>query len=50
VAKGDIDLEAAGQLSAGDAARVTLGGSLKATAGPAGAEVLIWEMHKQLTY
>ena len=50
VAKGDIDLEAAGQLAAGDAARVTLGGSLKATAGPAGAEVLIWEMHKQLTY
>ena len=50
VAKGDIDLEAAGELSAGDAARVTLGGALKATAGAAGAEVLIWEMHKQLTY
>ena len=50
VAKGDIDLEAAGELSAGDAARVTLGGALKVTAGAAGAEVLIWEMHKQLTY
>ena len=50
VAKGDIELEAAGPLSAGDAARVTLGGALKATAGPAGAEVLIWEMHKQLAY
>jgi len=50
VAKGDIDLEAAGELSAGDAARVTLGGALKVTAGAVGAEVLIWEMHKQLTY
>jgi len=50
VAKGDIDLEAAGPLSAGDTARVTLGGALKATAGPEGAEVLIWEMHKQLAY
>ncbi len=48
VAAGDLDVEAAGPLSAGDAARITLGGALKATAGPAGAEVLIWEMHKHI--
>ena len=48
VAAGDLDVEAAGPLSAGDAARITLGGALKATAGPAGAEVLIWEMHNHI--
>ena len=48
VAAGDLDVEAAGPLSAGDAARITLGGALKATAGPAGAEVLIWGMHKHI--
>jgi len=48
VAAGDLNVEAIGPLSAGDAARITLGGALKATAGPAGAEVLIWEMHKRI--
>ncbi|MGH2632728.1 MAG: pirin family protein [Tepidiformaceae bacterium] len=50
VAKGEVELEVVGRLAAGDAARVTLGGALKATAGAAGAEVLIWEMHKQLAF
>ncbi|MCC7364680.1 MAG: pirin family protein [Dehalococcoidia bacterium] len=50
VAKGGVDLEVAGQLGEGDAARVTLGGALAATAGEAGAEVLIWEMHGAIQF
>lgn len=48
VAKGAVELEAGGRLEQGDAARVTLGGALKVTAGAAGAEVLAWEMHATL--
>lgn len=42
VATGDADLEGAGALVAGDAARLTGAGSPRLIAGPAGAEVLIW--------
>jgi redox-sensitive bicupin YhaK (pirin superfamily) len=42
IALGDADLEGPGQLQAGDAARLTAAGSPHLTAGPAGAEVLIW--------
>jgi quercetin 2,3-dioxygenase len=44
VAKGAVDLEGAGALTAGDAVRLTAAGTLRLTADPAtGAEVLIWE-------
>jgi redox-sensitive bicupin YhaK (pirin superfamily) len=42
VAVGDVDLEDAGELTEGDAARLTSAGARKLTAGPAGAEVLVW--------
>jgi quercetin 2,3-dioxygenase len=42
VAVGSADLEGAGPLVAGDAARLTGAGALPLTAGPDGAEVLIW--------
>ncbi|WP_214370176.1 pirin family protein [Pseudonocardia sp. H11422] len=45
VARGAIDLEGAGSLHTGDAARVTVGEGQRITAGAAGAEVLAWEMH-----
>ena len=45
VAKGAASLEGAGQLGAGDAARLTAAGNPLLTAdAPEGAEVLIWEM------
>jgi len=44
VARGAAALDAAGSLAAGDAARLTEAGSPLLTAGPEGAEVLIWEM------
>jgi len=49
VARGTIDLEAAGTLQTGDAARITVseGQRVTATGGP--AEVLVWEMHDQLS-
>jgi hypothetical protein len=50
VADNSVELERAGQLGQGDAARVTLGGPLKVTAGEAGAEVLVWEMHKMVQF
>ncbi|MFP5319011.1 MAG: pirin family protein [Acidimicrobiia bacterium] len=44
VARGSAHLEGAGALDEGDAARLTAaGGDLALVAGPAGAEVLIWE-------
>jgi redox-sensitive bicupin YhaK (pirin superfamily) len=48
VARGAVDLEAAGTLATGDAARITVseGQRVTATGGP--AEVLVWEMHAQL--
>jgi redox-sensitive bicupin YhaK (pirin superfamily) len=42
VAAGDAGLEGAGALTAGDAVRLQNAGSPKLTAGPAGAETLIW--------
>jgi quercetin 2,3-dioxygenase len=42
VARGTADLEDAGTLGTGDAARLTEAGDLSLTAGAAGAEVLIW--------
>ena len=42
VAVGGVDLEGAGALAEGDAARLVAAGGPKLTAGPDGAEVLIW--------
>ena len=42
VAAGDVDLQDAGAHTEGDAARLTSAGSPTLTAGPAGAEVLVW--------
>ena len=50
VAENSVELERAGELGQGDAARVTHGGPLKVTAGGAGAEVLVWEMHKMVQF
>ncbi|MEU6697536.1 pirin family protein [Pseudonocardia sp. NPDC046786] len=55
VARGSADLEAAtsgtgaGPLGTGDAARIVDdGGGRRITAGPDGAEILVWEMHGAL--
>jgi quercetin 2,3-dioxygenase len=42
VAAGDVDLEGAGALDEGDAARLVAAGTPKLTAGAHGAQVLIW--------
>jgi redox-sensitive bicupin YhaK (pirin superfamily) len=42
VATGAVNLEGAGALTEGDAVRLTAAGSPKLTAGPSGAEALIW--------
>jgi quercetin 2,3-dioxygenase len=42
VARGEVTLDGAGLLVEGDAARLTAAGSPALTAGPAGAEILIW--------
>ncbi len=42
---GSVELEGHGTLERGDAARMTLAGGMTLTAGPEGAEVLLWEMH-----
>lgn len=42
VAVGDASLEGAGALAEGDATRLTAAGDLRLTAGPDGAEVLVW--------
>ena len=47
---GDVELEGTGRLAAGDAARVTRTEGLSITAGPHGAEVLVWEMHKLIKF
>lgn len=44
VARGDVGLEGAGRLDAGDAARLQAAGPRTLTAGGGGAEVLVWEM------
>jgi quercetin 2,3-dioxygenase len=49
VARGEVMLEGAGQLNAGDAVRLTAAGGPQLTAGPEGAEVLIWEMNAALS-
>jgi len=49
VASGSIDLETVGALEAGDAARLDDAGKLAATASAAGAELVIWETHADLT-
>ncbi|MFF1818683.1 pirin family protein [Kribbella sp. NPDC058245] len=45
VADGSADLEGMGQLGTADAARLTDSGQRRLTAGPGGAEVLVWEMY-----
>jgi quercetin 2,3-dioxygenase len=47
VARGSVQLEGAGDLATGDAARVTLAGGQRVTARD-DAEVLVWEMHAEL--
>jgi len=48
VARGTVDLEGAGRLAEGDAARVTGSEGQRVTAGDRGAELLVWEMHSTL--
>lgn len=48
VARGGVELEGAGPLVAGDSARITVAEGQRITAGPDGAEVLVWEMHATL--
>ena len=49
VARGSVELEGTGVLGTGDAARITGAQGQRVTAGPDGAEVLIWEMHATLS-
>ena len=48
VAKGAVDLESAGQLQEGDAARIVAADGQRLTATADGTEVLMWEMHADL--
>jgi redox-sensitive bicupin YhaK (pirin superfamily) len=48
VPRGSVVLEGAGPLHEGDAVRLTAAGGPSATAGPDGAELLVWEMHAGL--
>jgi quercetin 2,3-dioxygenase len=48
VARGEVVLDGAGPLNAGDAVRLTAAGGPQLTAGVDGAEVLIWEMNAAL--
>ena len=48
LARGRLDLEAEGQLEAGDAARLTAAGERRLTAVEP-SEVLVWEMHASLS-
>ena len=48
VAEGELDLEGAGRLAAGDAVRLMGQAGLRATAGESGAQILIWEMEAAL--
>ncbi len=48
VPRGAVDLEGAGALSTGDSARVTGSDGQRVTAGPDGAEILVWEMDASL--
>ncbi len=44
IARGEADLEGKGGMARGDAARILAMPGLRLTAGPAGAEVLVWQM------
>lgn len=46
---GSVALEGEGVLETGDAARMTATGGRRVTAGEAGAEILVWEMHHSMT-
>jgi redox-sensitive bicupin YhaK (pirin superfamily) len=48
VARGGATLEGGGELREGDAARIEDAQGQRVTAGPAGAEILVWEMHSAL--
>lgn len=48
VPAGTVVLEGAGAVGTGDAVRITGSGGQRVTAGPDGAEVLVWEMHAAL--
>lgn len=48
VPRGAVELEGAGALSTGDSARVTGSDGPRVTAGPDGAEILVWEMDAAL--
>jgi len=48
VAVGEVDVEGAGALRAGDVARITASEGQRITAAERGAEVLIWEMHGRM--
>ena len=45
---GAVVLEGSGELREGDAARITDAEGQRVTAGPSGAEILVWEMHANL--
>lgn len=50
VARGGAEVEGVGQLNTGDAARLTAAGPLSLKAdSPTGAEVLVWEMNRELS-
>ena len=49
VAKGAVDLESEGLLVTGDAARITVSDGRRVTAVAGPAEILVWEMHAQLS-
>jgi hypothetical protein len=46
LARGSGDLEVAGRLDEGDAARLSGAGSRRFAAAGSGAELLVWEMHR----
>jgi redox-sensitive bicupin YhaK (pirin superfamily) len=48
VPRGAVVLEGAGELAAGDAARISDSAGQRVTAGSDGAEILAWEMHAAL--
>ncbi len=48
VARGSVIVEATGTLGTGDAARITLSEGHRVTAGPDGAEILVWQMAARL--
>lgn len=48
VARGPVTLEGAGELVQGDALRISGADGQAVTAGSAGAEILVWEMHSSL--